>query len=128
MVQDVGDYLKGNEGVNPSKGIKMIEYKREWMIRGKVRGTGKWDIRVETIADNSNRGWHRITSYEEAAQEMERLKQNSEWEIANKKLKPMNVGGGFSADMAYYSEYDVIEWEIRERQVSVWYSPEELQS
>lgn len=52
---------------------------------------------------------------EDAESELKRLQDNSEWEMKNKRCKPNEV-----FESKYYSEYDLLDLKIQQREISPW--------
>lgn len=101
-----------------------MEFKKELAIEGRFRKDEKFHVVTTTVADKSEKGWHKLKSLEEAKAELERIKREDEWQRQHKRCKPQTCGCiGISTE--YYSEFDLVELRIKERQVSKWYLVEE---
>lgn len=97
-----------------------MDFRKEYAIEGRWKKDTKFHVVTSTVADNSERGWHKIKSLEEARSEVKRIQAEQQWQQKHKKCKPMTCGCiGISTE--YYSDYDLVELRIIERQVSNWY-------
>ena len=97
-----------------------MKFKKEWVIEGRFRKDEKFHVVTKSVADRSELGWHWIKSLEEAKDELNRIKRQDEWERERKARKAQSCGM-ISISTEYYSDYDLVELRISERQVSNWY-------
>lgn len=97
-----------------------MEFRKEWAIEGRFRKDEKFHVVTRSATDCSEIGWHWFKSLEEAQDELNRIKRAEEWQRKNKRCKPQTCGM-ISIETEYYSDFDLVELRIIERQVSNWY-------
>lgn len=95
-----------------------MKTKKEWAILGRFRKDDKFHCVI-----NGSIGTMRFNSIEEVHKQLQKLKAEQEAEIASKTRRAQSVGG-LGVSTPYYSEYDIVEWKIMEREVTPWYDVE----
>ena len=87
---------------------------KEYAVLGRFRKDSKFSTLATRSEDMS-----KLTDRKEAERIMEGLRAKAERDI-RKKSRPSTQIGMISVSTPYYSDYDVVEFRIVEREVSAW--------
>ena len=95
-----------------------MKTRKEWVIMGRFRKDDQFHCVV-----NGSISITKFKSIEEVRERLKIMQAEEEAAIASKK-RPGYYAGSVGVDTPYYSDYDIVEWQIREREVTLWYNVE----
>lgn len=94
-----------------------MKTKKEWVILGRFRK----DEKFHTV-DGGVLGT-KFKTIEEVRARLKVLKAENEAEMKAQKCRGQSFGL-IAIETQYHSDYDIVEWKIREREVTPWYDVE----
>lgn len=92
-----------------------IRTHREWVILGRFRCENKFHCVDGGILGS------KFISIDEARKRLLELKNQESRNRISRSREYVRLGDGITATVDYHSDYDIVDWKIRERQVTEWY-------